>query len=145
MALCGVTQSCAVTPPVLAETDVKNPQGSILSLDEGHPMGTVPCLVLCDRVPSWISLRGCCSASRQERGVTSFALLFVGFFFVVLKAHLIILRLRTQCPSLGENAWDKGWVMDDPIPLLSAVTIISYPSCSSSVSLSSGPVLWGSE
>jgi len=66
-------------------------------------------------------------------------------FFVVLKAHLIILRLRTQCPSLGENAWDKGWVMDDPIPLLSAVTIISYPSCSSSVSLSSGPVLWGSE
>lgn len=69
----------------------------------------------------------------------------LGFFFVVLKAHLIILRLRTQCPSLGENAWDKGWVMDDPIPLLSAVTIISYPSCSSSVSLSSGPVLWGSE
>lgn len=96
-----------MTPPVLAETDLKNPQGSFLSLDEGHPRGAVPCLVLCDRVPSWIWLWGCCSAaSRQEHEVTSFALLFVGvgFFLLVLKAHLIILRLRTQCPSLGEDA-----------------------------------------
>lgn len=66
-------------------------------------------------------------------------------FCIFLKARLIILRLRTQCPALGENAWDTGWVMDAPIPLLSAAAIISYLSCNSSASLRSGPVLLGSE
>lgn len=81
----------------------------------------------------------CDPANGQGQEITSFALLFF------LKAHLIILGLRTQCPTLGENARDTGWVKDGASPLLSAVTTISYPSRNSSASLRSGPVPLGSE